>query len=90
MNFIINKIKQIVKYKQSGNKLKEQNQQDIKTGYTNMKFVRLATNATSDKRKEVADKITKGQLKLSHFAVDGELSYHYYEVLNVRTPRTKK
>ena len=37
-----------------------------------------------------SDKITKGQLKLSHFAVDGELSYHYYEVLNVRTPRTKK
>ena len=35
MNFIRNKIKQIVKYKQSGNKLKEQNQQDIKTGYTN-------------------------------------------------------
>jgi hypothetical protein len=24
------------------------------------------------------------------FAVDGELSYHYYQVLNVRTPRTKK
>ena len=55
-----------------------------------MKFVRLATNATSDKRKEVADKITKGQLKLSYFAVDGELSYHYYEVLNVKKKKKKK
>ena len=90
MNSIINKTRQMKKFKKSGDKLKEQNQQEIKTGYTNMKFVRLATNATSDKRKEVADKISKGQLKLSHFAVDGELSYHYYQILNVRTPRTKK
>lgn len=52
-----------------------------------MKFVRLATNAPLDKRKEIADKITKGQLKLSYFAVDGELSYHYYEVLNTRTKK---
>ena len=49
-----------------------------------MKFVRLATNAPTEKRKEVADKITKGQLKLSYFAVDGESSYHYYEVMNTR------
>ena len=90
MNSIINKTKQMKKFKKSGDKLKEQNQQEIKTEYTNMKFVRLATNAPSDKRKEVADKISKGQLKLSHFAVDGELSYHYYQILNVRTPRTKK
>lgn len=52
-----------------------------------MKFVRLAINATADKRKEVADKISKGQLKLSHFAVDGEKSYHYYQVLNTRNKK---
>ena len=45
MNFIINKIKQIVKYKQSGNKLKEQNQQEIKTGYTKYEICK-----TSNKR----------------------------------------
>lgn len=55
-----------------------------------MKFVRLETTATKEKRKEIADKIGKGQLKLSHFAVDGEKSYHYYQVLNTRTTRTKK
>lgn len=49
-----------------------------------MRFVRLATDATKDKRKEVADKVSKGQLKLSHFAVDGNSSYHYYQVLNTR------
>ena len=49
-----------------------------------MKFIRLATDATKDKRKEVADKISKGQLKLSHFAVDGTASYHYYQILNTR------
>ena len=55
MNSIINKIKQIKKFKKSGDKLKEQNQQEVKTEYINMKFVRLATNAPSDKRKEVAN-----------------------------------
>lgn len=49
-----------------------------------MKFIRLATNAPQDKRKEVSDKVSKGQLKLSHFAVDGENSYHYYQILNTR------
>lgn len=52
-----------------------------------MKFVRLETNSTKEKRKEISDKVVKGQLKLSHFAIDGEKSYHYYQVLNTRNKK---
>jgi hypothetical protein len=45
-----------------------------------MKFVKVSISATSLIRKEVALKVSKGELKLSHFAIDGDDSYHYYEI----------
>jgi hypothetical protein len=45
-----------------------------------MKFVKVSITATSLVRKEVELKVRKGELKLSHFAIDGDDSYHYYEI----------
>lgn len=46
-----------------------------------MKFIKLAINADSSQRKEISNKISKGEIKLSYFAIDGDNSYHYYQII---------
>jgi hypothetical protein len=46
-----------------------------------MKFIRIESNASMEKRAEVTRRIEKGEIKLSHFAIDNEKGYHYYEIL---------
>lgn len=45
------------------------------------KYIRIATNAPMDERKVIADKVTKNEVSLSHYAIDGELGFHYYLVI---------
>lgn len=45
------------------------------------KYIRIECNATTDKRIEVSNRITRGEIKLSHFAIDNDKGYHYYEIL---------
>ena len=52
-----------------------------KTTDKTTKYVRLATDASIDDKKVIWDKVQKGELKEAYFAVDGDKSYHYYEVL---------
>lgn len=46
-----------------------------------MKFIRLETTARVEKRNEIIKRINNGEIKLSHFAVDNDNFYHYYEIL---------
>lgn len=46
------------------------------------KYVRLASNATQDKFNEMGKKINEGLVEWSFYAIDGELGYHYYLVLD--------
>mgnify|MGYP006349177219 FL=1 len=46
-----------------------------------MKFIKLATNATIEERKSISEKLQKREVKLSHFAIDGDEAYHYYLIL---------
>lgn len=45
------------------------------------KYIRIETNASPDKRIEVSARIARGEIKLSHFAIDNDKAYHYYEIL---------
>jgi hypothetical protein len=44
------------------------------------KTIRIAANADIEERKQISDRIQKGELTLAYYAVDGENSYHYYFV----------
>ncbi len=46
-----------------------------------MKFIKVATNADIKERKAISERLQKRELKLSHFAIDGDISYHYYEII---------
>ena len=50
---------------------------------TNMavKYIRLESNANVAKRIEISNRIVRGEIKLSHYAVDNDIFYHYYEIL---------
>lgn len=52
-----------------------------KTKKSDDKYVRLALNAKIDDKKQIQDRVLKGELKLAYFASDGDLGYHYYLVL---------
>ena len=45
------------------------------------KYLRIATNAPMDERKLMSDKVAKNEVSLSHYAIDGELGFHYYLVI---------
>lgn len=45
------------------------------------KYLRIATNAPMDERKIMSDKVAKNEVSLSHYAIDGELGFHYYLVI---------
>jgi len=45
---------------------------------SDFKTLRIAMNADIEERKQIADRVQKGELSFAYYAVDGELSYHYY------------
>lgn len=45
------------------------------------KYIRIALNATAEERKEITDKLAKGELKMGYFADDNGVAYHYYLVV---------
>jgi hypothetical protein len=47
---------------------------------TDFKTIRIAANADIEERKQISDRVQKGELTLAYYAVDGENSYHYYFV----------
>ena len=46
-----------------------------------MRFIKVPINADNKIRKEISEKVSKGELKLSHFAIDLDNSYHYYQII---------
>ena len=48
---------------------------------TEDKYVRIALNASAEDKKEITDRVAKGEIKMSHYADDSGTGYHYYLVL---------
>jgi hypothetical protein len=46
-----------------------------------LKYIRLESTANVGKRIEISNRIVRGEIKLSHCAVDNDILYHYYEIL---------
>jgi hypothetical protein len=46
------------------------------------KFVRLKDSAEQEKFIQFAKKVQDGELKWSHYALDGNFCYHYYRKLS--------
>ena len=46
-----------------------------------VKYIRLESSANVAKRIEISNRIIRGEIKLSHCAVDNDILYHYYEIL---------
>ena len=46
-----------------------------------VKYIRLESSANIEKRIEISNRIIRGEIKLSHYAVDNDIFYHYYEIL---------
>lgn len=44
------------------------------------KYIRLAIDAKGEERKVFSDKVKNGEIKLAHYATDGDKGYHYYLV----------
>jgi hypothetical protein len=45
---------------------------------SDFKTLRVASNANIEERKQISDRVNKGELTFAYYAVDGENSYHYY------------
>ncbi len=45
------------------------------------KYVRIAFDAKAEEKKEISEKVQKGELKLACYAIDGDKGYHYYLVI---------
>lgn len=45
---------------------------------SDFKTLRVALNANIEERKQISDRVHKGELTFAYYAVDGENSYHYY------------
>ena len=54
-----------------------------------VKYIRLESSANLEKRIEISNRITRGEIKLSHCAVDNDVFYHYYEILIPLTNKKK-
>jgi hypothetical protein len=44
------------------------------------KTLRVASNADIEERKQISDRVQKGELSLAYYAVDGDNGYHYYYI----------
>jgi hypothetical protein len=54
-----------------------------------VKYIRLESTANVAKRIEISNRIFRGEIKLSHCAVDNDILYHYYEILIPLTNKKK-
>ena len=45
------------------------------------KFIRIAEDAKSEDFKALGDRVQKGEIKWNHYAVDGNKSYHHYQII---------
>jgi len=50
--------------------------------FSDDKYVRLSENSSVEKFKEMSDKVQDGSLQWAYYALDGDIGYHYYIILN--------
>jgi hypothetical protein len=46
-----------------------------------VEYIRLSSADKQDKWKETGDRVMKGELKYSYYAIDSGTGYYYYEIL---------
>lgn len=55
---------------------------EIKVKLSDDKYIKVPLgSATDEERTSINGKVQRGEVKMSHFAVDGNKSYHYYLIL---------
>jgi len=52
--------------------------QSVSETKNSLKFIRISLDADMEERKKISDKLSKNEIKLQFFGVDGNKSYHYY------------
>jgi hypothetical protein len=47
---------------------------------SDFKTLRIAMGTNIEERKQIADRVSKGELSFAYYAVDGDNGYHYYYI----------
>jgi len=48
---------------------------------TTLKFVKVCDDSKPELRKEIGDRVMRGELKWHHYAIDGDKGCHHYLIL---------
>ena len=48
---------------------------------TSLKFVKVCDGSKPEQRKEIGDRVMRGELKWHHYAIDGDKGCHHYLIL---------
>lgn len=54
---------------------------EVKVKKSDDKYIRIPYESNQEERKQMNDRVHKGELKYGYFAIDGDKSYDYYLVL---------
>jgi hypothetical protein len=47
------------------------------------KYIKISSNESSEKFKELGDRVQRKELKWAYFATENSIGMHYYLILNV-------
>jgi hypothetical protein len=70
--------KEVVVEPQKKEMIVEPQNKEEKKRKSEFKTLRVASNANIEERKQISDRLHKGELSFAYYAIDGENSYHYY------------
>ena len=62
-------------------KSKTEPKQEPESPKTVLKFVKVCDGSKSEERKEIGDRVMRGELKWHYYALDGDKGCHYYLIL---------
>ena len=71
--------KKVTTSKKSTSTVKKRTTQSVKN--KTYEYVRVSENAKNTRFVEMGEKVQKGELKWSYYAIDGNVGYHYYRKL---------
>lgn len=74
-------VKEIPTESKTSVKSKTEPKQEPETPKTVLKFVKVCDGSKQEERKEIGDKVMRGELKWHYYAIDGDKGCHYYLIL---------
>jgi hypothetical protein len=54
---------------------------DTKPRRSEDKYIRIVMGAKPEERKEITDKLAKGEIVFGYYGIDGDDGYHYYRII---------